>query len=479
MLRSKCPCTRPWAAVFAAALFVVAGPAAAQFADKAPVDKSQPGWLSPGGGTVSDPLKKPLFPPMQGLGVQPVLVDRIVAVVNNEVITSKQLDERVGVVQRQIQRQPNPRIPPRDVLVRQVLERMISDRALLQHARDTGLQVDDRAVDAAIRRIAESNKISPTEFRATLERDGIPYDKFRNDVREEIMLARVRERDVDNRIQVSESEIDNYLQDAANSGGTGGTEYNLSHVLVRVPEQSPPDQVNARLKRAQEAQQRARKGENFAEIAATYSDAPDAAKGGEMGWRSAERLPEAIAAALLKMQVGEVSEILRSPAGFHILKLRDKRSAGAPATVEQTKVRHILVRTNELVSEADAMRKLANLRERVLQGADFAELARLNSDDGSAGRGGDLGWVQQGDLVPDFERVMNTLRPNEVSEPTKTPFGLHLIQVLDRRIGDVSGDRKRMEARKALRDRRAEETYADWVRSIRDRAFVEYRLDDR
>lgn len=468
------------AAVFGAALLFLATAAGAQFADKQPGNDKGPGWLSPEkpSGTV-DPLKRDFFPPTRGLGVQPILVDRIVAVVNSEVITARQLEERIAVVQRQMQRNPNARIPPRDALTRQVLERMISDRAVLQHARDTGMQVEDRAVDAAIRRISEQNKMSAADFRAALERDGIPFDKFRQDVREEITLARIRERDVENRIQISESEIDNFIADAANSGVAGGPEYNFAHVLVRVAERATPDEVNARLKRAQEAQQRARRGENFAEIVTTFSDAPDALKGGEMGWRGSDRLPEAFNAALSKMQPGEVSEILRSPAGFHILKLREKRSAGAPSSVEQTKVRHILVRTNELVSEADATRKLVLLRERVVQGADFAELARLNSDDGSAGRGGELGWVQQGDLVPDFERVMNTLRLNEISEPVKTPFGLHIIQVLDRRVGDVSGDRKRMEARKALRERRAEEAYVDWVRSIRDRAFVEYRLEER
>jgi peptidyl-prolyl cis-trans isomerase SurA len=461
-----------------AAFLVLAPIAGAQFSDKAPADK-QPGWLSDRPGA-PDPLKKELFPAIRSLGVQPVLVDRIVAVVNNEVITSQQLEERIAVVLRQVQRQPNATIPPREALQKQVLDRMITDRALLQYARDTGIQVEERAIDTAIRRIADQNKISPAEFRTLLERDGISYDKFRQDIREELMLARLRERDVDNRIQISESEIDNFLADTSSSGGANrGMEYNFSHVLVRVADRAAPNQVNERLNRAQEAQQRARGGENFADIAAKYSDAPDNVKGGDMGWRPHDRLPEAFAAALAKMQPGEVSEILRSPAGFHIIKLRDKRGGTGPVSVEQTRVRHILVRTNELVSEAEARRKLTLLRERVIQGADFAELARLNSDDGSAGRGGELGWVHQGDLVPDFERVMNSLKLNEVSEPVKTPFGLHIIQVLDRRIGDVGGDRKRMEARKVLRERRAEEAYAEWMRSIRDRSFVEYRLDDK
>lgn len=418
--------------------------------------------------------------PSEAVNGQPVLVDRIVAVVNNEVITRRDLDERIGVVLRQLQKQQNPRIPPREVIERQVLERMIADKAQLQFARDIGLQVDDRTVDAAIGRIAENNKLTAGQFRAALEQDGISYSKFRQDIREEITLARVREKEVDSRIQVSESEIDNFLEDPQNKAGTAAIEYNISHILVRVADQPSPEQVSARLKRAQEAHARAKGGQDFAELAVLYSDAPEGLKGGDMGWRSHERLPELFARALAGIKPGEVTDILRSPAGFHILKLKEKRGGvGSALTVEQTKVRHILVRINELISEAEARRKLGLLRERVIEGADFAELARLNSDDGSAAKGGDLGWVSRGDLVPDFERAMNALKLGEVSEPVKSQFGLHLIQVLDRRIADVTGDRKRAEARKALRERKADEAYQEWVRSIRDRAFVDIRLEDR
>lgn len=449
-------------------LWCFACAAMAQFADR---PSSSPGWLQPD--------SKPVAPSGQGGAPRAVLLDRIVAVVNSEVITRRGLDERVDAVLRQLQKQ-DTRIPPREVLDKQVLEKMISDRAQLQFARDIGVQVDERTLDAAIGRIAANNKLSVGEFRAALERDGIAYNKFRQDIREEMILSRLREREVDSRIQISESEIDNFLEDPTNRLNRSMAEYNFSHILVRVPEQASPEQIGARLRRAQEAQARARSGQNFSELVVAYSDAPDGLKGGETGWRSQERLPELFSSVLANMQPGEISDILRSPAGFHILKLNDKRGGGTSALkIEQTKVRHILIRINELVPEAEAQRKLGLVRERIVQGADFAELARLNSDDGSAGRGGDLGWVSPGELVPDFERAMNALKPGELSEPVKSPFGLHLIQVMDRRIADVSGDRKRAEAKKILRERRSDEAYQEWVRSIRDRAFVEYRLEEQ
>lgn len=408
-----------------------------------------------------------------------ILADRIVAVVNNEVITQRGLDERVDTVARQLERK-GTQLPPRDVMERQILERMIVDRAQLQFARESGIRVEDAAVDTAIARIAENNKLSPAEFRAALTRDGIPYEKFREDIRDEMTLSQLRDREVNSRIQVSESEIDNFLAEQQRSGIDGNVEYRLSHILVRVPEQATPQQIEQRMKRAQEAQKRARAGEDFSQLAVAFSDAPDGLKGGDMGWREPAKMPELFVKALTTLKAGEVSELVRSPAGYHILKLHERRGGSVleAMTVEQTHARHILIRTNELVSEAEAQRKLGVLRERIVQGADFAELARLNSDDASAARGGDLGWILQGDTVPDFERAMNALDPGEISEPIKTQFGYHLVQVVERRVADVSGDRKRREARRILRERKAEEAYQEWVRQLRDRAFVDYRLDE-
>jgi len=407
----------------------------------------------------------------------PQLVDRIVAVVNTEVITQRDLAERITLVETQLKRQ-GTQSPPQEVLERQVLERMIMDRVQVQFARDTGVRVDDLQVDRTVQLIAENNKLTLADFRRTLEREGVSFDRFREDIRNEIVISRLREREVDSKIQIGESEIDNFLQEL--QAGDAGTQFDLSHILVRVPESASPEQVDARLRRAQEALAKARGGADFAQLAVSYSDAPDALKGGGMGWRERDRLPELFADALVKLKPGDVTDVLRSPAGFHILRLNDRRGGGGSFMVEQTRARHILARVNELVSETEARRKVTVLRQRIVEGANFAELARLNSDDtASAQRGGELSWTVPGDLVPEFERAMNALKVGEVSQPVRTPFGFHIIQVLERRTADLSADRKRIEARRVLRDRRADEAYQEWLRQLRDRSYVEYRLEER
>jgi peptidyl-prolyl cis-trans isomerase SurA len=406
-----------------------------------------------------------------------VLVDRIVAVVNSEVITSREVAARVKAVTQQLGQQGTP-LPPEDVLQKQVLERMITDRLQLQLAKETALRVDDLQLDRTVARVAESNKMSLSEFRRALERDGVQFDRFREEIRNEIMLSRLREREVDARIAVTDNEIDYFLgqQDASQ---TSATDYNLAHILLRLPEQASPEQVEKQRARAEQVLLQLREGAEFAKLAVSFSDAPDALQGGAMGWRARDRLPELFAQALDGMKPGEVSAIVRSPAGFHVIKLVDRRGGGAAALVEQTHARHILVKTSEMVSEADARRKLNNLRERIDNGADFGELAKLNSDDSSSIRGGDLGWIDPGDTVPEFERVMGGLKAAELSEPFASPFGWHLMQVLERRKTDVSDERKRKDARLVLRERKADEAYQEWLRQLRDRAFVEYRLDER
>jgi peptidyl-prolyl cis-trans isomerase SurA len=406
-----------------------------------------------------------------------VLVDSIVAVVNSEVITSREVAERVKTVTQLLTQKGTP-LPPSDVLQKQVLERMIMDRLQIQLAKETALRVDDLQLDRTVARVAESNKLSLTEFRHTLERDGIQFDKFREEIRNEIMLSRLREREVDNRIVVTDNEIDYFLSQQGASQAIA-SEYNLAHILLRLPDQASPEQVDKQRARAEQVLLQLREGADFAKLAVSYSDALDALQGGAMGWRARDRLPELFANSLDAMKPGEVSGIIRSPAGFHVIKLIDRRGGGAPARVEQTHARHILVKTSEIVSEADARRKLNNLRERIANGADFGELAKLNSDDSSSIKGGDLGWVYPGDTVPDFERVMNSLNVAQLSEPFATSFGWHLMQVLERRQADVSGERKRQEARLTLRERKADEAYQEWLRQLRDRAFVEYRLDER
>lgn len=405
------------------------------------------------------------------------LVDRIIAVVNQEVITQFELSERMQRVTRELQQRNTP-LPDRDVLERQVLERMITERVQLQRAGELGLRVDDPQLDQTVARIAENNKMTVAQFQEALARDGIPYPKFREELRSEIVISRLRDREVDNRISITENEVDLYLAEQQDSN-EAASEYQLSHIVIRLPEQTSPEQTERQRARAEDVVKRARAGADFAQLSAAYSDSPEAMLGGEMGWRERDRMPDLYLEAVSKMRPGEVSDVLRSPAGFHVLKLTNVRGSGAPLLIEQTRARHILLRVGELASEAEATRKLANLRERIVNGVDFGELAKLNSDDGSAGAGGELGWLYPGDTVPEFERAMNALKVGEVSQPVKSPFGMHLIQVLERRTADMSSDRKRLDARRVLRDKKGDEAYHEWLRQLRDRAYVELRLEDR
>jgi len=407
-----------------------------------------------------------------------VPVDRIVAVVNDEVITFNDLTERVNLVVRQFQRQGG-QLPAADALSRQILERLINDLVQVQLAKETGIKVDDATLDRTIERIAQENNLSVAAFRAALERDGIRYPRFREDIRSEIMLARLREREIDNHVVVTDAEVDTEIAREAREA-SGDSEYNLAHVLVVVAPQSNPQQIEQRRRRALAALSELRRGTNFAQVAATYSDAPDALQGGVLGWRASGRLPQAFLGSVSKLQPGEVSDIIRSPNGFHIVKLLEKRGkAAVTGGVQQTNVRHILLRAREGLSEDEAKRRLQAMRERIVGGADFAEIAKQNSEDASAAKGGDLGWIAPGDTVPEFERVMNALKDGEVSQPTQTPFGWHLVQVVGRRAEELSADRKKIAARQTIRARKADEAHQDWLRQMRDRAFVENRFDER
>ena len=407
---------------------------------------------------------------------EPVEADRIVAIVGDEVITYRELQSRLATALRQLQAQGTP-LPPVDVLEGQMLERLIMDRAQLLYAKESGLRIDDAQLDQAITRIAANNKMTPQQFRQALEKDGIAYPRFREEIRGEMTMARLREREVDSRLVISDSEIDNYLANQAASGNQ--EEFQLAHILLRAPESATPEQIQKLRQRAELALKRAKAGENFAELSAAYSDAPDALQGGELGWRSPDRLPALYAETATRLQLGAVSDLVRSSAGFHIIKLVAKRGGAAPAAVQQTRARHILIRINEIISESEARRKLENVRERISHGADFAEQARLYSQDGSAPKGGDLGWLNPGDTVPEFERAMDALKPGEVSTVVQSPFGLHLIQVQERRERDVSAERQRAVARQALRERKLDDAYQDWLRQLRDRTYVENRLQEQ
>ena len=406
-----------------------------------------------------------------------VLVDRVVAVVNKDVITLTELAERTARAEAELRRQ-RIAAPERTALERQVLERLVLDKAQVQLAESTGMRVDALQLDRAVQRVAENNGMALAEFRRALERDGVDFESFRAELRQQILLARLREREVDDRVQVSEAEIDAYLLEHKASLASA-IEYDVAHILVRLPEQARPEQVEQARVRAARVREEAQGGADFARLAASHSDAGDALQGGALGWRTPGRLPELFAEALGDMQPGAVSALLRSPAGFHVVKLLGRRGAGAAAPVTQTRARHILVKTNEIVSEEDARRRLLGLRERIAAGADFAELARLNSEDGTAARGGELGWVYPGDTVPEFERAMHALAPGELSQPVRSPFGFHLIEVQERRAADMSAERQRLQARQALRERKADEAFQDWLRQLRDRTYVELRLEER
>ncbi|MEF8735033.1 MAG: peptidylprolyl isomerase, partial [Candidatus Accumulibacter meliphilus] len=270
---------------------------------------------------------------------------------------------------------------------------------------------------------------------------------------------------------------DNYL--AGEAGQAGGEEYQMAHILLRAPESASPEQIQQLRAKSDQIVERLRQGENFAQLAAAYSDAPDGLRGGDLGWRSLNRLPTMFAEVAAKLQVGEVSPVMRSSNGFHLVKLLGKRGGGALPAVQQTRARHILIKVNEVVSEPEARHTVETLHQRIKHGENFADLARLFSQDGSASKGGDLGWIYAGDTVPEFEGAMNQLAPGQLSEPVKSPFGFHLIEVTERRVQDVSSDRQRTAARQVLRERKRDEAYQDWLRQMRDRAYVELRLEER
>jgi peptidyl-prolyl cis-trans isomerase SurA len=417
--------------------------------------------------------------PATGVPAAPraVSLDRVVAIVNDEAVTQYELDEAKRLVIEQLKQQKVAE-PPQDVLDKQVLERLVTERALLQYAKESGIKVDDNMVERTIQRIAEDNKLTVDGLREVLAKENVPYTKYRDDVRSEIIMRRLQEREVDSRITVSDAEVENYLATVKAQSG-GEAEYRLAHILVLVPEQANPAQIEAKRRRAEEALKSINDGADFAQVAAGFSDASDALQGGNLGWRPGARLPTVFTDVVRKMNVGDVSPVLRSAAGFHIVKLLDRRSKDQPSVVDQTHARHILVRVNETTSEADAKAKIERLKDRLDSGAKFDDLAKLNSEDPSSAKGGDLGWISPGDVVPPFEEAMNKLPTNQVSAPVRTQFGWHLIEVLERRKQDITADRERQQAQQAIRARKSDEAFQDWVRQTRDRAYVEVRLDEK
>ena len=419
--------------------------------------------------------------PLPGTAVQQQ-ADFIVAVVNSEPITNSEVRSKLSRTEQQMQQQ-GIALPPRGELVRQLLERMISDKAQLQLARASGVKVDDNAVEAAVQTVARQNQINVEELRRRLKSDGIDYVQFRSEIRDELLVSRLRQREVESRVTVSEQEIDQYLRDQDGKAATaaaapGPVALNLAEILLAVPENATPAQVAALEARAGEIMQRARSGGDFSALANEFSAAATRGNGGQMGLRSAERYPPLFVEATQNLRAGELAGPVRSGAGFHILKVIEKKhgSGISDAVITQTHARHILLRLTPQLSEAAAVEKLAGFRKRIVAGqADFAALARENSQDASAKEGGDLGWAGAGAFVPEFEKVMTSLAPNEVSEPLVSRFGVHLVQVLERREAPITPRDQREMVRGLLREKKQSEAYALWAQDVRGRAYVELR----
>lgn len=408
------------------------------------------------------------------------VVDSIAVVVNDDVITKNEIAARVRSIEQRMKASNAP-MPDAADLQRQVVEAMIVERAQMQLAKEMGVKTSDQELDRAIARIAEQQKLSLQDMRNQMEKEGMTWANFREEIRNEMIMQRLREHEVDNKIQISDAEVDTYMA-AEQAAAADQVEMNIAQILVRIPENASPEQIAARKARADEVARQLRTGADFAKIAATYSDAPDALKGGDIGWRDPNRLPPLFADALRKLAPGQVTPVIRSNTGFHLIKLVGKRSAAESkdkaVAQQQTHVRHILLKVTPTMTAADARRKLTELKERLdNKAAKFEELARLFSNDASAAKGGDLGWLYPGDSVPEFETAMNALKPGEVSGVVETPFGLHLIEVLERKSDEASKERERTAARNVIRERKMQEASEDWARQVRDRAYVEFRED--
>ncbi|MGV8804691.1 MAG: peptidylprolyl isomerase [Polaromonas sp.] len=405
--------------------------------------------------------------------------DFIVAVVNSEPITNSEVRIRLLRTEQQMQQQ-GMAMPPRRELLAQLLERMISDKAQLQLAQSSGLKIDDNVINGAVESVARQNQLSVEQLRTRLKADGIDYAQFRSEIRDELLVTRLRQREVDAKVTVSEQDIDQYLGDQQGRNGAGGAApqlLNLAEILVAVPENATPAQLASLQAKAQQVLERARAGADFAALASEASASPTRGNGGEMGLRSADRYPPLFVEATQELRAGGLAGPVRSGAGFHILKVIEKRKGGMPdAVITQTHARHILLRLTPQLTEAAAVQKLAGFRKRILAGqADFAALARENSQDASAKEGGDLGWVNPGMFVPEFEKVMNGLAPNQVSEPLVSRFGVHLVQVLERRNAPISARDQREMVRGLLREKKQNEAYVLWAQEVRGRAYVELR----
>lgn len=408
------------------------------------------------------------------------VIDSVYVIVNDEVITKREVDNRVNEITARLRAQ-NAQLPNPEDLRRQVVEAMITERAQLQLGKEYGIRVSDIELDRAIGRIAESQKMSVQEMRNQMEKEGMTFAQFREQIRNEIIMQRLIDHEVDAKIQVSEAEIDTYLA-AEKAAAADRVEVDISQILVRIPENASPEQIAARKARADEVARQLRTGADFAKMAATYSDSPDALQGGAVGWRDPNRLPPVFAAELVKMKAGQVTPVMRTNVGFHILKVNNVRKPEAQqqeqaaANVQQVHARHILLKITPTQSEEEDRKKLLDLKAKIeSKQATFEDLARQNSQDSLASKGGDLGWVEAGDIPDELATAMHALQPGQISDPVKTPFGMHIVQVVERKTEDTSKDKERAMARQVLTERKRQEAMEDWARQVRDRAYVEFR----
>ncbi|WP_116812751.1 peptidylprolyl isomerase [Steroidobacter cummioxidans] len=405
-----------------------------------------------------------------------VLLDRIAAVVNDGVVLSSQLEEQTEEITARL-RQQSTELPPRNVLRQQILERLVVEEIQMQRANKLGLQVSEEMLNGALDDVAKRNNIGFSDLPQALAQQGIDYRTFRDEIRRQMTLQLLRQRDVIARINVSPRELDQFMarQQAAPDKNA---EYNVSHILISVPVSASPEQIEAREKRAKEVFDKATSGDDFAQLAVTYSDSSTNIEGGALGWRRGTQLPSILADNISKMRPGQTSQPIRTPSGFHLFRLNEVRGGVQQSVVAQVHARHILLRTNELEDDQTIEQKLTNIRTRVIDGKeDFAAIAAVTSQDpGSAADGGDLGWAGRGSFVPDFEKQIDALSENEISKPFKTQYGWHIVQLLGRRQHDSTDDLRRQRAFAELRESKAEEETELWLRRLRDEAFVEYRM---
>ncbi len=410
--------------------------------------------------------------------VQPLALDRIVAIVNDDVIVASELANRLRLIRSQL-RNAGTRLPPDEALQKQVLDRLIIDRLQLQVAEQTGVRVNEDNLNRSLQEMARKNGYSLRDFRDILQRDGYKFSRFREDIRQQMLLARVRQQQVAGRIRISEREIDNFLTNQA-SRGNQNAQYQLSHILIAIPEGASPEQIQISRNKGLNILKKLDNDADFSQLAVQLSDGQQALQGGDLGWRKRGQLPTAFLEVVPKLQAGTHSELIRSASGFHIVRLLATRGGASQRhVIAQVRVRHILIRPNELTSEEDAKSRLLQLKQRLQEGADFANLARSGSDDrGSAIKGGDIGWVSTADVVPAFAEVMDTISLKEISAPFKSSFGWHILQVMERRNHDNTETVRRTQAVAQIRERKLDEELQSWVRRLRDEAHIEYRLEE-